>query len=80
MAKKKASVEATVRDIRQKTRKKYSSEEKICVRRIERGKYSGRIMPSGRDGAEPVLQMEQRISGSGETTVVWEHKTPRAIT
>ena len=31
MAKKKASVEATVRDIRRKTRKKYSAEEKIRI-------------------------------------------------
>jgi transposase len=31
MAKKKASAEATVRDIRRKTRKKYSAEEKIRI-------------------------------------------------
>ena len=31
MAKKKASVESTVRDIRRKTRKKYSAEEKIRI-------------------------------------------------
>ena len=53
----KPTVEQTVCDIRRQTRKKYSAEEKV------------RIVLEGLRGH--VLQVEQRISGSGQAASGW---------
>ena len=35
------------------------------------GEHDRRVVPEGRDPAQPVLQMEQRIPGSGEAAPDW---------
>ena len=72
----KVSAEETIRDIKRKTRRKYNTEEKIrIVLEGLRGEVSVAelcrregINPGGRGQPEPVLQVEQGLSGSREVT------------
>jgi hypothetical protein len=81
-----AAVEAKVRAIRRKTRKKYSAEEKVrtpalacwckcCFGRLARGGKDCRAVPPGRHPPKYVLQMEQGIPRSRQTTVGGRYKT-----
>ena len=73
----KVSAEAVVRDIRRQTRKKYSAEEKIrIVLEGLRGEDSIAEL-CRREGINPehVLQMEQRIPGSGQSAADGRHET-----
>jgi hypothetical protein len=79
-------VEATVREIRRRTRKKYSAEEKVrtpalacwCQCRIGRLTWGGKdcgVVPPGRHPPEYVLQMEQGISGGRQAAIGGGYKT-----
>ena len=62
---KKVSSEKLVQDIRRRTRKKYSSEEKIrIVLEGMRGEENISELCRRRYSIQPVLPLEQRFSGS----------------
>ena len=68
MVEKKNIVEATVKNIRSKTRKQYTSEEKIRIGgRAAGGRKHCRTLPQRGDQSELLLQLVERIPGSGQT-------------
>ena len=74
--KEKVSAEERVREIRRKTRKKYSSEEQVrIVLEGLRGEESIAAL-CRREGirCEPVLPVEQRVSRSREEAPGWRYE------
>ena len=79
MAKKKESVEQTVRNIRRKTREQYSSEEKIRIvlEGLERGEKTVAELCRREGIAERLVQqMVQRIPGNWEAAASRQYQAP----
>ena len=70
--------ERAVRDIRRKTRKQYSAEEKIrIVVSGLRGEDSiAELVSPGGDRRESVLQLVGRVFGSGQEAARRRHRAP----
>ena len=77
----KEAAEKLVKNIRRRTSRKYSAEEKIrIVLAGLRGEESIAALCRREDCGKPLLQMVERVSRGRKAPAVWRHRTSGHVT